>query len=61
MKKERSSPQKRQECVAYMMSHADQSIKKLAVDLGVGYSTLDNWVRKAKLTGQVGALRQLTP
>jgi hypothetical protein len=51
VKKERSNPQKRQECVAYVMSHADQPIKKLADNLRLGYSTLDNWVRKATLTG----------
>jgi hypothetical protein len=41
MRNERTSPQKRQECVAYAMSHPEQPMKKIAADLGVGYSTLD--------------------
>jgi transposase len=61
MRNERFSPQKRQECVAYAMAHPEQSVKKLAQDLGVGYSTLDKWVRQAKLNGQVGVQRQLSP
>jgi transposase len=61
MRNAKFSPQKRQECVAYAMAHPEQSVKKLSQDLGVGYSTLDKWVRQAKLNGQVGVQRQPTP
>jgi transposase-like protein len=61
MKKQRFTEQKKQDCVAYALSHPELSIKAMAADLGVGYSSLDNWVRRAKLTGGAGAQRQLSP
>jgi hypothetical protein len=39
MRNERFNPQKRQECVAYVMAHVEQSVKKLLEDLEVGYLT----------------------
>lgn len=61
MTKQRFTEQKKQDCVAYALSHPELSIKAIAADLGVGYSSLDNWVRRAKLNGTAGAPRQLSP
>ncbi len=40
----------KQEAVAYVPSNKDKPVKAIAQSLGVGYSTLDNWVRKASGT-----------
>jgi transposase len=40
----------KQEAVAYVPSNKDKPVKAIAQSLGVGYSTLDNWVRKASCT-----------
>jgi transposase len=61
MKQKRFTEQKRLDCVAYALAHPEISLKTIASDLGVGYSTLDKWVRQAKLSGSGGAQRQLTP
>jgi transposase len=46
----RHSEQFKQEAVAYALSNKDKPIKAIAASLGVGYSTLDNWIRKASGT-----------
>jgi transposase len=61
MTKNRFSEQKRQDSVAYALAHPELPIKSIAADLGIGYSTLDKWVRQARLSGLTGAQRQLTP
>ncbi len=43
----RHSEQFKQEAVAYALSNKDQPVKAIATSLGVGYSTLDTWIRKA--------------
>ena len=43
----------KQEAVAYVPSNKDKPGKAIAQSLSVGYSALDNWVRKAS-----GTLRQ---
>ena len=40
----------KQEAVAYVPSNKDKPVKAIAQSLGVGYSTLDNWVRTASGT-----------
>ena len=40
----------KQEAVAYVPSNKDKPVKAIAQSLGVGYSTLDNRVRKASGT-----------
>ena len=40
----------KQEAVTYVPSNKDKPVKAIAQSLGVGYSTLDNWVRKASGT-----------
>jgi transposase len=61
MTKNRFTDQKRHDSVAYALAHPDRSIKTIAADLGIGYSTLDRWVRQARSSGLSGAQRQLTP
>jgi transposase len=61
MTKSRFTDQKRQDSVAYALAHPELSIKTIAADLGLGYSTLDKWVRQVRLSGLTGAQRQLTP
>jgi transposase-like protein len=44
------SEQFRQEAVANVLSNNDKLVKAIAQSLGVGYSTLNNWARKASGT-----------
>lgn len=60
MKQARFSQQKKQEAVAYALSHSEIATKQLAKDLGVGHSTLDKWLRQAREQGQSGAVRSLS-
>ena len=60
MNKERTSQQKKQESVAYALAHPEITTKQLASDLGVGYSTLDKWLRHARAQGVAGAGRTLS-
>ncbi len=61
MKRAIFSQQRRDECVAYALGHPEISMKQLAADLGVGSSTLDKWVRQARLKGDPGPERRLSP
>lgn len=54
MKRQQFSPQKRQECVEYALAHPECSIRDIAKDLGIGESTLQHWIAKAKQAGTVG-------
>jgi transposase-like protein len=44
------SEQFRQEAVANVLSNNDKLVKAIAQSLGVGYSMLNNWARKASGT-----------
>jgi transposase len=44
--------------ISYALAHADRSVTTLAQELGVGYSTLDKWLRDHREAG--GAARELT-
>lgn len=46
----RHSEQFKQEAVAYALSNKDKPVKAIATSLGIGYSTLDNWMRRANGT-----------
>ena len=61
MKIQKITPQKKQECVAYALSHPEIALRQLAHDFGIGYSTLQRWVREARQSGQEGSSRSLTP
>jgi transposase-like protein len=55
------SNQKKKECIGYALEHPEKSLQQLAKDFGVGYSTLNKWVREARKAGQTGAKRELSP
>jgi transposase-like protein len=59
MKQARFSQQKKQELVAYALSHPEITTRQLAKDMGVGHSTLDKWLRQARQVG-AGAVRTLS-
>lgn len=42
----RYSAQFKQESIQYVQSHPELTIATIAQQLGVGYSTLDNWIRQ---------------
>lgn len=42
----RYSAQFKQESIQYVQSHPELTIATIAQELGVGYSTLDNWIRQ---------------
>ena len=58
MSKKHFSKEFKLDSVSYALSHADRSVATLAKELGVGYSTLDKWLRDHRQTG--GAVRELT-
>jgi transposase len=41
------------DAVAYYESHWDLGSKKCAENLGIGYSTLTNWVRQMRIDGDI--------
>lgn len=43
----RHSEQFKQEAVAHALSNRDKPVKAIAQSLGIGYSTLDNWIRQS--------------
>lgn len=61
----RHSDQFKQEAVAYALSNKDKPVKAIATSLGIGYSTLDAWIRKSsgsvrrELSGEQQRIRQL--
>src|SRR6186713_3307877 len=59
--KQKISPQKKQESIAYALAHPEIGLPQLALDLGVAYSSLQKWVREARVAGVAGAQRQLSP
>ena len=58
MKQKRFSLQLKQEAISFAVAHPERSLKTVAADLGVGYSTLDKWVRQHR--AQAGPERKLT-
>lgn len=42
------SEQFKEEAVAHALAHTDRPLKAIAAELGVGYSTLDTWLRVAQ-------------
>ena len=42
----RYSEQFKQESIQYVQSHPESGIATIAKQLGIGYSTLDNWLRQ---------------
>ena len=55
MKQKRFSLQLKQEAIAFAVAHPDRSLKSVAADLGVGYSTLDKWVRQHRAQARSAA------
>ena len=53
-----SSDLLKQETVAFAVAHPERPLKAIAADLGVGYSTLDKWVRQHR--AQAGPERKLS-
>ena len=60
MSQERMRDQKKRESVAYALAHPEIPTKKLAGDLGIGYSTLDNWLRQTRGNSAAGSTRTLS-
>ena len=58
MKQKRFSLQLNQEATACAVAHPERSTKIVAADLGVGFSTLDKWVRQH--CAQAGPERKLS-
>lgn len=54
----RFSPEFKQQAIDYALANSHEPIASIAVKLGVGYSTLDKWIRMANPDGS--SKRQLT-
>ena len=55
----RFSPEFKQQAIDYALSNSHESVAAIAHKLGVGYSTLDKWIREANPV--VSSKRQLSP
>ncbi len=55
----RFSPEFKQQSIEYALANTHEPLAVIARKLGVGYSTLDKWVRAMNLAGT--SIRQLTP
>ena len=55
----RFSPEFKQQSIKYALANTHEPLAVIARKLGVGYSTLDKWVRAMNLAGT--SKRQLTP
>ena len=55
----RFSTEFKQQSIEYALANTHESLAAIAKKLGVGYSTLDKWVRETNLAGT--SKRQLTP
>ncbi len=55
----RFSPEFKQQAIDYALSNSYESVAAIAQKLGVGYSTLDKWIRETNPTGS--SKRQLSP
>lgn len=61
MKRAQFTSQQKEKAVAYALAHPELPLKKVAEDMGIGYSTLDKWVRQERQNGSLNASRKLTP
>ncbi len=52
----RFSPEFKQLAIDYALANSYESLASIAVKLGVGYSTLDKWIRMANPEDSVGDL-----
>ncbi|MDM1021541.1 transposase, partial [Acinetobacter sp. VNK23] len=43
----RFSPEFKQQAIDYALSNSHESVAAIAQKLGVGYSTLDKWIRES--------------
>ena len=55
----RFSPEFKQQAIDYALSNSHESVAAVAQKLGVGYSTLDKWIRETNPAGS--SKRQLSP
>lgn len=55
----RFSPEFKQQAIDYALSNSHESVAAIAQKLGVGYSTLDKWIRETNPAGS--SKRQLSP
>lgn len=55
----RFSPEFKQQAIDYALSNSHEAIAAIAQKLGVGYSTLEKWIREANPVGS--SKRQLSP
>mgnify|MGYP000382014409 CR=1 FL=1 len=51
----RFSPEFKQQAIDYALSNSHESVAAIAQKLGVGYSTLDKWIREANPRVQVNS------
>lgn len=54
------NPEKKAHCIQYAVEHPERNLKDLAREFGVGYSTLQKWIRQARENVVPGAKRQLS-
>jgi transposase len=54
------SPQKKEHCIRYALDNPERALKELAQEFGVGYSTLQKWVRQARRDGVADSTRQFS-
>ena len=55
----RFSSEFKQQAIDYALANSHESLASIAVKLGVGYSTLDKWIRETNSMGS--SKRQLSP
>ena len=55
----RFSPEFKKQAIVYALSNSHESLTVITQKLGVGYSTVDKWIREANPAGS--SKRQLTP
>ena len=55
----RFSPEFKQQSVDYALANSHEPLSAVANKLGIGYSTLDKWIREANPVGS--SKRQLSP
>ncbi|WAK64926.1 transposase [Acinetobacter baumannii] len=48
----RFSPEFKQQAIDYALANSSESIAALANKLGIGYSTLDKWIRQSSEEAQ---------
>lgn len=56
----RFSPEFKQQAIDYALANSHESLASIAVKLGVGYSTLDKWIRMANPEGSSKRLSWFT-